>query len=107
MRQTSNNSNTIQTPNYFVREDRDGNPRLTRCSPPGGYSTVTGAKKAEIKEIQDQIHFCLETITGLFNDIGEAKEQQGRVRLYCEINGFMNDIEEAKKREEKVKRLKL
>jgi hypothetical protein len=102
------NSHTRTTnTNYFVRVDRDGNPRLTRCSPPGGYSTVTGAKKAEIKEIQDQIHFCLETITGLFNDIGEAKEQQGRVRLYCEINGFMNDIEEAKKREEKIKRLKL
>jgi hypothetical protein len=50
MFQASNNSNTMEPPNYCVTEGRDGNPKLISCSPPGGYSTVAAAKEAEIKE---------------------------------------------------------
>jgi hypothetical protein len=84
MFQTSKTSNTMQTANYFVREHRGGNPQIIRCSPPRGYPTATAAREAKIKEIEEQIRFCCET-----------------------INGFMDDIEAAKKELEKVRRLSL
>ena len=107
MFQSANNSKTMQTRNYFVSEDRDGNPHLVRCSTLRGYSTVARAKKAEIKEIREEISFHLETISGLLNDIKDAKEQQGRASLYCEINAVMDEIEKVKKKEEKVRKRNL
>jgi hypothetical protein len=101
-------SNSGEKPqkHYCVIAARDGNPKLISCCPPGGYPTVATAKEAEIKEIKEKIRFHLETITGLLNDIKEAKEQRDRV-LYCEINGLMDEIEEAKKEEAKVRKLEL
>jgi hypothetical protein len=64
MFQTSKTSNTMQTANYFVREHRGGNPQIIRCSPPRGYPTATAAREAKIKEIEEQIRFCCETING-------------------------------------------
>jgi hypothetical protein len=106
MSHVSNSSNKPQK-HYFVTRARDGNPKLSSCSPPAGYSTVARAKKAEIKEIREEISFHLETISGLLNDIKDAKEQQGRASLYCEINAVMEEIEKAKKNEEKVRGLSL
>jgi hypothetical protein len=91
---------------YFVTSARDGNPKLSSCSPPAGYSTVAGAKEAEIKEIKEKISFHLETISGFFNDIKEAKDRQLQMRLYCEINGLMNEIERAKAEEAEVRKLR-
>ncbi len=85
-------------PNYFVSDAGDGNPQIIRCSSPLGYPTVAAAKEAKIKEIQEEMRFHL--------TIG-AKEQQSRMRLYCEINGLLNAIENAKKKEERVKKLEL
>jgi hypothetical protein len=107
MSKPSKSSKKRKTLNYCVTLDGDGNPELISCSPPGGYSTVAAAKEAEIKEIQGEIRFCLETISGLLNDIKDAKEQQGHASLYCEINAFMDEIERAKKKEEKVRNLEL
>jgi hypothetical protein len=102
-------SNSSQKPqqHYCVTIARDGSRNLSICSPPGGYSSVAAAKEAEIKEIKEKIQFHLETISGLLNDIKEAKEQRGRMRLYCEINGLLDEIEKAKKEEAKVRKLEL
>lgn len=102
-------SNSSRKPqkHYCVTIAREGSRKLSICSPSGGYSTVAGAKEAEIKEIKEKISFHLETIGGLLNDIRGAKEQQSRMRLYCEINGFLNEIEKAKKEEAEVRTLEL
>jgi hypothetical protein len=102
-------SNRSEAPkiHYFVTTARDGSPKLNVCSPSAGYSTVDRAKKAEIKEITEEISFHLETISGLLNDIKDAKEQQGRASLYCEINALMDEIEKAGKEEAKVRGLSL
>jgi hypothetical protein len=101
------NSGKKPQKHYCVIAARDGNPKLISCRPPGGYSTVATAKKAKIEEIQEEIRFQLETISGLLNDIQGAKEQHRRIRLYCEINGLLNEIERAKKEEAKVRKLEL
>jgi hypothetical protein len=102
------NTNKIRTHHsYCVRVDRCDGPELIKCSPQGGYRTVAAAKEARIEEIQENMRFDLETISGLLNDIKDAKKQQNRMRLYCEINAFLNEIEKARKEQEKVRGLSL
>jgi hypothetical protein len=98
MSQVSNSNKITPNPNYFARVDLDGNPKLLRCSPQGGYPTAAAAIEAEIKEIQEQMRFHLDTISGLLNDIEDAKEQQGHAHLYCEINALLNEIEKPERR---------
>ena len=101
MFQTSNTTKTPNKANYFIREDRNGNPQLARCSTLGGYSTRAAAKDANIKEIKEEIQFHL----GLLRDIEKAKERQGHIRLYRESNCLLDEIEKAVTREKKVRRL--
>jgi hypothetical protein len=106
MNQVSNSNNPATVSNYYVRVDRDGDPKLSSCSPPAGYSTVAGAQQAEIKEINEGIRFHIEMIGAFLNDLAQAKKQQRRMRLYCEINGLMNEIEKARSEEAKVRKLR-
>jgi hypothetical protein len=107
MSQVSNINQITPHHNYFVRLDRDDNPKLSRCYPPGGYPTVVAAKQAEIYEIQDEIRFHLEMISGFLKDIERSKEKRGHMRPYISINLLLNEIEKATTHQENVRMLKL
>jgi hypothetical protein len=70
----------ITSHNYFVSVDLDGNPKLIRCSPPQGYPTVAAARKAKLKEMEDEICFYYEQINGFMNDIERGKETTAKVK---------------------------
>jgi hypothetical protein len=111
MFQTSTRSNTTQKPNYCVRDGRNGNPQLIRCSAPEGYSTGTAAKEARIEKIESDIRCYRETINGYLDELQEAtkgKELQDDLRSYLgAIADYQSDIVEADREQEKVRKLKL
>jgi hypothetical protein len=76
MFQTSNDSNTTQSPNYCVNEDGDGNPYLVRCSALRGHPTVAAAKETKIEEIQNDRNLRL---THVPNAQASAETVQSRV----------------------------
>ncbi len=62
--------------NYYVRDDCDGNPQLTRCSPQGGYPTVAAAKEAEIKEVSEKTRFDVKQLMGFSMTSKELKSNK-------------------------------
>jgi hypothetical protein len=110
MSRVHDRSNEDPKANYLVSVTGDGNPKLSSCSPPAGYSTVAGAKEARIEEIQNDIRCYRETINGYLNELEEATKGrvlQDDVRSYLDaIADYQRDIVEAGREQLTVRKLK-